>query len=96
MMRAIDPNVDAPNSDEPEVSARATSSSSRGHQRRAKLIMEADDPCRFVVASTLVYPEVGMYPDSGKVTVCGAGRRGVYRRSSKVAYLDGDDRRSPR
>ncbi len=66
----------------------------RGPKGAHALINETDEPCRFVFASTLVYPEVAEYPDSKKINVFGRGARGIYRTSSKVGYFDGEDRRT--
>lgn len=64
----------------------------RGPEGAHAVVNETDEPCRFVFASTLVYPEVAEYPDSGKVNAYGPDHRWIFRQADAVDYFDGEDR----
>lgn len=62
-----------------------------------QIVNRSAAPLRFLAISTMTYPEVALYPESGKLGVYGgplkADRRdlGVYRLSSAVDYWEGEE-----
>jgi uncharacterized cupin superfamily protein len=56
----------------------------------------ADEPARVLIVSTMRFPEVAEYPDSGKVLARTANRndpesqRLIFQRESEVGYFDGE------
>ena len=54
---------------------------------------DTDAPVRFLIISTMTYPAVAFYPDSGKVLVVpapGIEGRGLFRVADAVDYWDGE------
>lgn len=54
---------------------------------------DTDEPVRFLILSTMTYPAVAFYPDSGKVLVVPAPddeERGIFLRENAVDYWEGE------
>jgi uncharacterized cupin superfamily protein len=65
----------------------------RGNDGAHQLSNRTDSPIRILMLSTLVYPEVIEYPDSGKIGVDDATGKGILmsRPGPNVDYWDGED-----
>lgn len=72
----------------------------RGNSHAHRLYNTSDSTLRYLCVSTMIEPEIAVYPDSGKIAV-GAGAppggdltkrtlAGVYWRKSNVGYYDGE------
>lgn len=70
-----------------------------GREGAHRVINDSDDPLRYLMISTMNEPDVGVYPDSDKVTLFGGsppggrGERtlsGSYRREDAVDYWEGE------
>jgi len=71
-----------------------------GERGAHRVVNESDEPLRYLLVSTMVTPDVTVYPDSAKVGVFvgaapgGAGERsvnGFYRLEDEVGYWTGED-----
>lgn len=60
----------------------------RGEAGAHQVINKADAPARFIMFSTMVYPEVAQYPDSGNIGVIDTARSGDSQ-DRFVRFLDG-------
>jgi uncharacterized cupin superfamily protein len=71
-----------------------------GRDHAHRLYNTSDAPLRYLCISTMIHPEVGVYPDSHKVGVMVGSApggdpaqrtlAGVYRKNSGVTYYDGE------
>jgi uncharacterized cupin superfamily protein len=72
----------------------------RGAEHAHRLINSSQEPLRYLCFSTMIEPDIGVYPDSDKVgffagSAPGGAKElrrlsGIYRRDSVVDYFDGE------
>lgn len=58
-----------------------------------RLENRSDAPCRYLAVSTMIEPEVGIYPDSGKIGVFARKTEGfaeLHERAAQVDYWKGE------
>ena len=69
-----------------------------GEEGAHQIVNRSAEPCRVLVVSTMIVPEVTLYPDSGKLLAAtrapgaaGEGFHEAYERSGAVDYWDGEE-----
>lgn len=73
-----------------------------GEEGAHQLQNRSDDPVRVLVVSTMIAPEVNLYPDSGKLMAAtrapgatGEGFQEAYRREQASDYWEGEEQPEP-
>jgi uncharacterized cupin superfamily protein len=64
----------------------------RGAAGAHQVINRSAEPCRFLIVSTMVHPEIAEFPDTGKIGVFAGKATGAAGEFTLVGFLRGDAR----